>query len=327
MPTDPNLILDSCFLMNDGPAPNWWLSEDVKITNPASGVAQLGMKNDVQLVVRRSTNSQCTMPEGSAFIKVDLYICDPTGSPFTTTSPKVKKILNAASTTPQPIEVDITNLSVAGASFIETIKWDLPSTPTHLAEQPGHKCMIARAYPDVLPGNNNLNFVPDDQHYAQRNICIQTCKSPCGVDVWTENFDEEKRVKDVTFRLVADLRPSNAVLKVVLPLLQEVPGFRQVVNRAPGKGFGLDLPDFPDAKLTDNTRPGCWGLIQQLLNPKSIPGPIFEAKVAIQPGQMSVYRFVTDLDGSEAGDAHIFHLMHMEQGQVLSGLTIVMVKT
>ena len=137
--------------------------------------------------------------------------------------------------------------------------------------------MIARARPNNLAANADLGFVVDDQHYAQRNICIQTCSSPCGLDLWTENPEKEGRIKNVVFRLELDLKPTEQLLQLALPLLKTVPEFRQVATRPPNKGFALELPDFPDAKLTDRSRTppepgdGCAASINRILNPKSAP--------------------------------------------------------
>ena len=249
-------------------------------------------------------------------------------SPLTTTSPNVKKILDATGV-PSEILVDIASLP-SGGSFAQTIKWDLPtiSGGSHPAETPGHKCLIARAYPNSLIGGINIGEYaapPHDQHYAQRNICVQTCSSPCGIDVWTENLEKE-RPQNVTFEVFADTNPSEEVLKIALPLLTEVPGFKRVVNGTPRRGFGLEFPDFPGAVKTDNTRPGCLGGITKIFGGGRAFRPSFAAEVKIAPGQFSIYRFVTDLDGAESGDAFIFHLTHVENGNAMSGLTMLMVK-
>lgn len=327
MAVDPNLTSDTSIFMNHG-SPDWWLSNDVKLSN--SNVAVVGQKNDISLTVRRNNNPLLADTE---FIKVDLYVAVFTGSPFPLggNSTLVKKILDASTNPAQEIVVDLNNLT-AGSSNTQTVKWDLPAIPTKDAEKPGHKCLLARAYQSPLSGSANpdADAAQVDAHYAQHNICIDHC-SPCGVDIATENPEWVRKPKDVTFRLFADLQPSESTLQVALPLLREVKGFRRVVNKAPSRGFALEMPDFPDAKMTDNTRPGCFSLIQGFLRrPKFDPSifqPSFEAQVNIKPGQVSYYRFVTDLDGSELGDAHIFHLVHMEQGRVLSGLTIGMVHT
>ena len=328
MATDSNLNSDTCIFMQPG-SPNWWLSEDVKLA-AASGVAIPGQKNDVLINVRRKPQG-CTLPAETDFVKVDLYICNPTASPTTTTSPNVKKILNATSVPASEILVDIASIP-SGGSFAQTVKWDLPplSGSSHPAETAGHKCLIARAYPNPLSGGINIGDYaapPSDQHYAQRNICVQTCSSPCGINVWTENVNKE-RPKNVKFEVIADTRPSEGVLKVALPLLQQVPGFKKVVNGMPRQGFGLDLPDFPDAIKTDKTRPGgCLGGIFKVFGSGTAEfRPSFAAEVKLAPSQFSIYRFVTDLDGAESGDAFIFHLTHVENGNVLSGLTMLMVK-
>lgn len=325
MATDSNLNSDTCIFMEPG-ATNWWLSNDVKLA-AATGVAIPGVKNDVNITVRRKPQG-CTLPAETDFVKVDLYICNPTASPPTTTSPNVKKILDSTGA-PSEILVDIASLP-SGGNFAQTVKWDLPplSGTSHPAETAGHKCLIARAYPNPLSGGINIgNYAapPSDQHYAQRNICIQTCSSPCGIDVWTENLDKE-RPKNVKFEVIADTNPSEGVLKVALPLLQSIPGFKRVVNGTPRKGFGLELPDFPDVKKTDNTRPGCLGGITNIFSGGKGFRPSFAAEVKVAPSQFSIYRFVTDLDGAQSGDAFIFHLTHVENGNVLSGLTMLMVK-
>jgi hypothetical protein len=283
----------------------------------------------VIITVRRKPN--CQLNEATDFIKVDLYVCNPTGSPITPSSPNVKKILDSTSGTASDILVDIADLPSGGGSFAQTIKWNLPSGSSHPAETAGHKCLIARSYSNflTLPASGDIGSFaapPPDQHYAQRNICIQTCSSPCGVEVWTENPDKE-RPQDVKFEVIADTNPSEGTLKVALPLLQELPGFKRVVNGMPRKGFGLEFPDFPTAEKTDNTRRGCLGGILNIFGSGGAAvRPSFAVDVKLAPTQYSTYRFVTDLDGAESGDAYIFHLMHVEKGSVLSGLTILMLK-
>jgi hypothetical protein len=332
MSIDPNLTTDTCIFMNPGASPNWWLSDDVKITAPLlTGLAQPGVKNNVQLTLRRKPQG-CALPDNTDFIQVDLYICNPTASPPVTSSGQVKKILDATAA-PAEIIVDIANLP--SGQFVKNIKWNLPAITgtSHPAETAGHKCLIARAYAGPLSPDPSANIGDHaqslDQHYAQRNICIQTCDSPCGVDVWAENEDRERR-RAVTFRVVADTNPTRGVLDVALPLLNQVPGFKRVVPLPPRRGFGLEFPDFPGAAMTDNTRPGCFSLLQKLFKPTR-PGinafsPSFEAQIKLAPQQLTTYRFMTDLDGASPGDAHIFHLMHVENDRVLSGLTLLMVK-
>jgi hypothetical protein len=324
MAIDPTLTKDNCTRMAPSALPSWWLSDDVKLINPASGVAQQGATNTVQVTVRKAAG-QCSFPAAADFIKVELYVCDPTGSPFGSIAgnTKVKKIGEAQA-------------DPSLAQDVKQIAWAIPAVPTHDAEKTGHKCLIARAAANTLldpTGNNSLNFLPDDQHYAQHNICISMCSSPCGQELWTGNPDKEGRPKDVVFQLFADLRPSKDVLGVALPLLQTVPGFGRVVNTPPRLGFALEMPDFPTAKMTDHSKAGpkgCMGALSKWLGgskPQPAGGqPSFSAQVRIEPGQLSTYRFVTDLDGYEKGDAHIFHLMHTEAGQVLSGITILMLK-
>ena len=69
MAQDPNLVSDTCVLMNDGAAPNWWLSDDVKLTNP-TGVAVPGTMNGVQITARRAMQN-LRFPRGPVLSRVD----------------------------------------------------------------------------------------------------------------------------------------------------------------------------------------------------------------------------------------------------------------
>ena len=143
MATDPNLNSDTCILCNRGHQ----IGGLAKMSNlpPRQALQSRDRKTMCNITVRRKAQD-CTLPENTDFVKVDLYVCNPTASPTTTTSPNVKKILDATSAPASEILVDIASLP-SGGSFAQTVKWDLPplSGTSHPAETAGHKCLIARA--------------------------------------------------------------------------------------------------------------------------------------------------------------------------------------
>lgn len=59
------------------------------------------------------------------------------------------------------------------------------------------------------------NFhLPDDPHYAQHNLCIVTCSSPCGLDAQTAN-PNRKAKETIMIRAVANLEPNPRVMRTV----------------------------------------------------------------------------------------------------------------
>jgi hypothetical protein len=331
---DSGLLTDTCIYMQPG-SPHFWLSDDIKIIGPDTlGRATPGKKNDVRITVRRKS-SECAFPSDTEFIKVDLYVCKPTTSPPTPTSPNVKKILDSVTSPAKEIRV---TTPVAGNSVSKDIKWDLPDPSTHPAEEQGHKCLIARAYPNPLTADGSNFHVTDDQHYAQRNICIIPCppggegmkraKSAegGGLEVWTENPDAEQAL-ELTLNATADINPDKRVIEILLPLLRQVPGFKRVVNEAPQQ-FSLTIPDFPDAVVRDNTRIGCLGRVITFLFPplKKKFQPKYEADIKLNPKQFTNFSFVSDVSKSQKGDAHILHLMQIgSDKRIQGGITLALV--
>ena len=324
MPNDPNLAGDTCIFMEatsgDGGAHTasvWWLSPDIVLIGPTSGAdkADPGVVNPVTVQFHRKTaESNCVFP-GSESLTVELWV----GNPSIAMAPN-----NPASTT--LIETIGAPLPAEGGSGTQLINWTPPSgLPESDPASPGHKCLIARSYPDNLTPSANGFFVPDDQHVAQRNICIVPCggpgaarvPGPCGFDVTTANVDSIEAQK-VKLKAVFDSSPTKFVRATVLKLLHDLPGFKQLSRRRPQK-FGFDLREFPDAEINDRTRPGCLGIL-------TAGPPSYEAFLTLRPAQVIRFNFFADLAGSAFGDAHIFHLTQTGPGnQRQGGLTIVMV--
>lgn len=329
MPNDPGLNADRCIFMEaiqgDGGVHNtndpWWLSPDIKLTGPVSGLdkADPGQDNtvEVRFHMQAAILNQCILPAGTESISAEFWV----GNPSLAMTPD-----NPASTTRidgigSPIPAD-------GASVTKTFVWNPPAGLDPADPQsPGHKCLIARCYPDPLIPSTTGFFAPDDPHVAQHNICIVPCggpgaarrPGPCGFEVATANPDRE-RPQTATLRAVVDLHPSRFVQKVVLERLKGTQGFKRLATRPP-QGFRFELRDFPGAQVTDNTKLGCLGL---LLGGKDRRG--YDAQIELKPGQFTRFSFIADLTGAELGDAYIFHLRQIgadkrDQG----GLTIVMV--
>lgn len=329
MPQDPALNADTCIFMEavlgDGGVHNasdpWWLSPDIKLTGATSGPdkADPGENNTVEVTfhMKPAILNECVLPAGTESISVEFWV----GNPALAMTPD-----NPASTT--KIDAVGSPIPADGASVTEVFTWNPPTglDPSD-PQSSGHKCLIARSYPDPLVPSTTSFFVPDDQHCAQHNICIVPCggpgaarrPGPCGFEVNTVNPDRE-RAQKVLLRAIVDLHPSKFVETVVLDRLRRTHGFKKLATRPP-QGFRFELRDFPDAKVTDNTKLGCVGLLIGGKERRS-----YDAEVELKPGQFTRFSFVADLLGAQLGDAYIFHLRQIgSDKRDHGGLTVVMV--
>src|SRR5262245_38344220 len=328
MAVDPFLISDTCIYHEAAPGDGgnhvvaqWWLSPDVTIVGAPMGNVLGGTNNTINVIPRRKSGG-CNLPQGteinpdvSVAVAVELYVCVP--------GPVIKP--NDA-TQAKSLGTQVANLQSGAASTVpfSFVTTNVPNTP----DGPGHKCLIARSYPGIIaPDPNSLTHLPDDQHYAQHNICIQICGGPgaarvpgeCQFAVATANPDRE-RPSRVTLRLEADTRPNRTVLDALLPRLRQVPAFQRLARSAPPR-FDLRLPDFPDAQGHFDGGHGCLGL---LFGKKSKPR--YSVNIQLSPDQVTHFRVRTDLSRSSFGDAHIFHLTQAgEDGRVQGGVTVVFV--
>jgi hypothetical protein len=325
MAKDPGLSADTCIFMEstagDGGVHNanvWWLSPDIVLTGPVSGAdkADPGQINSVDITIRRKgAESNCAFP-GDEQLLAELWVGNPAIAMTPNNSASTKLILQIGSPTPIP-----------GGTGTQHFDWTLPAgVPASDPQSPGHKCLIARAYPDSLTASQSNFFAPEDQHVVQRNICVVPCggpgaarrPGPCGFDVLTANINPEK-VAQVTIAATLDLRPNQFVRRTVLQHLEKQPGFRKLATRPP-RGFRLELREFPDAKISDHSTPrGCLGLL--------LGGQLrFEAGVSLAPNQVAKLHFVADLHNAEFGDAFIFHLTQTgAEREPQGGLTLMMV--
>lgn len=325
MSSDPNLSGDTCVFMEsvsgDGGVHNanvWWLSPDIVLNGPVSGSdkADPGQVNSVDVSFhRKEALSKCIFP-GAESVTVEVWV----GNPSIAMTPNNQTSTKLIQTIGSPVPAE-------GASGTQHFDWAIPlSVPASEPDSPGHKCLIARCYPDNLSPSGSSFFVPDDQHVAQRNICIVPCggpgaarlPGPCGFNLTTANINP-KEAERVTIAATLDLHPSKFVQKTVLEGLERQPGFSKLATQPP-RGFRFDLREFPDAKVSDQTRPpGCLGLLQGGQRR-------FAASINLAANQVVHLHFVADLANSQFGEAFIFHLTQTGLDKSRQGgLTLVMV--
>jgi hypothetical protein len=325
-------LTDTCISIAHGTLPQWWLSPAITLNGVSAGaVAQAPPAHNVVNVTFHRAGTDCTLPAGTSAVLVTVYSCVP-GLAMNPADPsKVMqldtKAIALASVAPGA------NSSLSGAG--QTIDWVAGTDPSQ-PDGPGHKCLVAIAYPDSETADSSCFHQAGgpgvaDQHYAQLNIAIEPVplhpRRPWGFGTFTINPDHVAAAP-ATLRAEADLDPDQRVIDLLSPALNATPGFRRITSRAP-QGFALQLPDFPNAVIRDRTRWGCLGLLFWILSLFGIKfnfKPSYEADVRLNPGQIATINFTADVSSSNPGDAHIFHLTHARSdGRVIGGLTVVAV--
>lgn len=314
MANDPGLTADTCFYMEavsgDGGAHDasgtWWLSPDIALTGPVSGPdnADPGQVNPVQVTFhRKAANSDCATP-GDESITVELWVANPSLAMAPNNPASTFAIQSIGSPVPAP-----------GGTTSQPVNWSVPNgLPPDDPQGPGHKCLIARCYPDSLIPSKKDFFVPDDPHVAQHNICIVPCPkkklahNQLHFKIATLNPGREK--ERATLRAALDLRPNKFVREVVLRRLHKVQGFKELATAAPAKGFKFDLSAYGPSNVHDHSQTGTH--------------PTFEGDVILRQ-QVAHIDFIADLTGTNAGDAFIYHLTQTAGGHAQGGLTLVAV--
>jgi hypothetical protein len=310
MSKDEGLISDECIYhevkSGDGGKhmdPVWWLSPDITGQPPLDLGSPIITGTHMIEVKTHRGNGECNSPIEADGVIVDLYLCVPGPRMSTLDSQTVRKLGERY--------ISYNTLQKGGSS---TSTFPLTITANHpnKVDQPGHKCLVARSYPNLgTYPSPDLAYLPDDQHYAQRNLCIITCNSPCGIELQTANLNPEK-TEVVTLRLVADLKPSRHVRNEVLKGLKSIEGFKSLTSTPPPP-FKLTLPDFPKAIIKERFEPsmkGFFGLYK---------APNIEAKFEMKPNQTTLFRFDTDLSKTDFGLAHIYHLVHLDEKRIVRG--------
>jgi hypothetical protein len=294
----------------------------------------------VQVIVHKKAGA--TWPAGT-FIQVEVYVTKPTPSMTRPPSGSTQIVGTAVS----PVLIDAALLTTSGY-YVDLpapspLEWQVDTSDTHQAA--GHKCLIAMCFNSGESPDTSQPFDVADQWTTQHNICVIDCRPDkavgggamrgaagnnaaggqggCALEANAAN-PNNREPEMVLIRAEADLRPDKAVLNAALPLLQQVPGFQRIATTAPS-GFNMQFPEFPNAKVVDNTHPGCLGIVLGLVGAYK---PTYEAQFLMGPDQVSPFFFVPDLSRTPRGEAHIFHITHIGANQrLVGGLTVLAVNS
>src|SRR5207247_11230753 len=162
-----------------------------------------------------------------------------------------------------------------GDSGTEQIDWMAPAgLPADNPQAGGSKCLVARCYPDSGTPSGTDFFLPDDQHQAQRNLCVvSTTAHGLVFKVNTLNLALPLSLfqpSQVKLRAILDLAPNHFVKNTVLGRLQLLSGFQQLRTTALSGGFKFDITGFQVSQVTDHSHQG-------LTPPPNSTPPSFEA--------------------------------------------------
>lgn len=324
MPNDPGLAADNCIFMeaipgdggNQNPNDVWWLSPDITLTGPVSGldIADAGQINTIKIKFhRKPAASACVFP-GDESITVEAWVANPS----LVMAPRHRGSAARVGFIGSPLPTE-------GGNRVQQIDWKPPSAshPTPLfdnPQEPGSKCLVALCYPNSLTPSTSKFFVPGDQHVAQHNLCILVASSDKALlEVNTFNPANLAVLPAVKVRAVLDLTPSAFVKKMVLTRVQPLPGFQQIRTAGLPQGFTFDLTGFAVSDVIDKSH-SSGPVVPPHLNPS------YEAKVELS-GNLTKIKFVANLKGAQPGEVCIFHLTQTFKDVAQGGLTLAVLKT
>jgi hypothetical protein len=326
--TTPDTGLTDTFIsIEHGQLPQWWISPAITLNGLSGGaVANPSPTNNVTDVTFHSSVAGNNIGQGAGSILVDVYVCIAGLAMNPSDTAKVKKLGSKS--------IPLTFGANSDTSFPtgQKLNW-VASTNSSDPDGPGHKCLVAVAYPDSLspdPSCFHQAGGPNqaDQHYAQLNIAIEPIPSgERGRRLFFGTFTinpDRMAAAPATLRAEADISPNQKLIDILTPTLNATGAYKRVARRGP-QSFVLQLPDFPNAVVRDKTRWGCLGFFFCILSWFGITfRPSYEADIRLQPGQTATINFQADLANSSPGDAHIFHLTHVRpDGRSIGGLTLV----
>jgi hypothetical protein len=328
-----------------GSNPTWWNSWDFSITDPSnsnldvtSQQLQNGHNYTVHVRLHIAPSAQpvmCPSPD-TDFVQAEVYLC----FPFAATTPTNAKtlLLKTFAVDPAQFQTDptLTKSKVLSVSVDHVFQHNT-ADPT----DDGHRCLIARCFQHGLINSTSPTdfFVPDDQHYGQRNLFIAAAQpGPMKIrfPVFTLNGNAKKAVP-ARLRAVVDLQPGEQLLELVLPQLRQIEGFKEVVTNPAARGFALQLPDFPGAQIRDHSRPNGEpqnGEDKGHKRHKKGDGnhgdqpqqPFYEALIEMKPAQETTFFFEVDTSDDPVGAARVYHVTQIDQRQrVIGGVTVVTV--
>lgn len=353
----------------------FWMSPDIKL-NGTTYTATPGQPNTIEVHIHeKATAPGC--PDGDQLLvdifvanpSVAMIPPEPGGVNFNCST---SQLTNNPTPVLKALIGDFMPDTPGVNTAIKTFSWTPPQSPPPPAGCPvspsgiptpdpqssGHRCLIVRVYRPVVDAPDSNNFhAGDDPHYAWHNVTICPCSSgggarggarengrnrpaggtnSCTFDISTANVNN-KAAEQVKLRVVRDPHPTLQVLDAVLPMLQSETGYGTVSDRIQPQGFSLQLPDFPNAVVRDNSRPGCLGLLFYFLTLllgllgikikfPTLATPTYEAQFEMQPGQFTRFAFATDLSSTPRGEAYVYHFTQVGSDQTVhGGLTLAMV--
>jgi hypothetical protein len=352
-------ITDTCLYLEanagDGGVHNmagvWWLSPDILLNDPAltspappagttPGTAQQNPGPNA-VGVRVHQKSGCTAPKAGTPPKalVELWVCDPSA------------------------------IVPSSAHFVNGGTIGLPLTPTGSIKQfgnwiasanaadpdgPGHKCMVARVYPQN-DGFDSTQFhvVDPDQHYAQHNICIQPCpmkmmeKAMGGAGTGLGGHDQlladtdglhkfrlltvnhGKRPAVAVLSVRTSLKPPQHAIKAATPALRRLKVAPRPITEPPRR-TGLQVNQITRLDSTrvgrGTKRPANFWNGKALVPLKPTSQPTATRKLTLQPRQQVALIAAVDLEGLPRRRPLFVDVVHRNsKGRVLGGCTIVFV--
>jgi hypothetical protein len=322
MAHDPGLAADTCIFMeaithdggNQNPENVWWLSPDITLTGPVSGLenADAGQTNSISVRFhRKAANSGCNYP-GDESITVQVWVANPS----LIMAPHLRGSASRVGFIGSPLPVE-------GATQIQGVDWIPPAgVPATNPESAGPKCLVAICYPETSAPSSTRFFVPGDQHLAQHNLCVvKTSGKSVSFKVNTFNPAPGRLIGagNVKLQAVMDLAPSHFVKDMVLSRLQPLSAFQQLRTSALPSGFGFDLTGLSATQIIDHSQPSVTGFPSRRI-------PSFEAVVRLET-KVSQLTFGVNLNGAVPGEACIYHLMQLSTtGSAEGGLTLVVLK-
>jgi hypothetical protein len=345
MTLDPNLsVVDECqnapsktniyVEQNSGdkgvhnPGVPFWISPDIAI-NPGTsfdGIAATNKPND--LAVRPHVSPGCTVPGANPRVRINLYVCTPSMSPFQPGSTYARLI---RSDDVPAANVDVNGLTTTGDHFDHfTAAGPWTPAPANPADpddpqNPGHRCLIARCYPTGTNPDTTDFHIPDDPHSCQRNMELQVVNNLKGTGADGEGIADphnmNKRSKMWEFGVLVanvELEPAQAELHVdwagkpPAALMREIKrGFSKAgvktgqIGAQPPK-FGIRPKDLPRGFETGQP---------------SRERASFTAVGQLAPREERRVHLQFDLAHLKRGELAIFHAYHMSRGRMLGGIT------
>ena len=327
MANDPGLSNDTCIFVEaitgDGGTHDshgvWWLSPDIKLVGPISGAdtGDAGQNNPITVTFhRKPASSNCTFP-GDEGVTVEVWVANPSLAISPAVPGSATRVGFIGSLLPPE-----------GANGTQEIDWSALRAPhANDPQNPGPKCLVARAYPSSGIPNTSSFFVPGDQHAAQRNLCvIATSSNTLSFNVNSFGVGNTPTLvnppPNAKLRAVLDLKLSNFVRNTVLNRLQAHTDFPHIRTTPLPFGFKFDLTNLHPSDVVDHSHP----LIVPPLPPNT--NPSFEAKVVLSTNQVTGLTFLASLKGLAAGEACVFHLIQTSvTNTAQGGLTLVALRT